>query len=70
VPESDPLESKYRQIKIGMSAEEVEEILGKPQKQGVWTSERGVIMLTFEDGKVATKEYVPLPPIRRPRHTI
>jgi hypothetical protein len=67
-----PMGARYDKIALGMTIEEAEDILGKPNLPDnhgtkTWVGEGGIIMLTFRDGRVAEKYFGPLNDAPTPR---
>src|SRR5689334_17000734 len=64
----------YAKIEYGMTAQQVEGILGKADvdddTQKIWSGPGGIIILGFKDGLVSAKELVPLKLPRGPRRHV
>jgi hypothetical protein len=73
--QSNWMEARYSEVGYGMTARQVEGILGKPNlhdddEQKIWSGEGGVIILDFKDGRVSAKELLPIKqPWKPPRLT-
>jgi hypothetical protein len=69
----NPMRGQYSAIHNGMTVEEVESVLDKPNysdlpEQKIWTSSRGAIVVRFEGHRVCRKEFMPIKlPRRWPR---
>src|SRR5262245_2528663 len=69
------MERCYSKIEYGMTAREVEGVLGKPNLQDDheykrWSGEGGVVLVDFKDGRVSKKDFWPSKqPWRPPRLT-
>jgi hypothetical protein len=68
--DANPMRGQYNAIHNGMSVEEVENILDKPNysdlpKQKIWTSDRGAIVVEFDGGRVCGKDFMPIKQPRR-----
>ena len=66
----NPMRGQYNAIHSGMSVEQVEEILGRPNfsdfpEQKIWTSDRGGIIVDFDGRRVCGKEFKPIKLPRR-----
>lgn len=62
--DANPMKTQYNAIHNGMTVEEVEGILDKPNfsdlaEQKIWFSGRGSIVVQFEDRRVCGKEFMP-----------
>jgi len=67
------MEGRCSKVGYGMTARQVEEILGKPNVHDddegkMWSGEGGVISLHFKEGLVSEKKFFPIKqPWRPPR---
>jgi hypothetical protein len=61
----NPMQGRYDAIDHGMTVEQVEGMLGKPNFSDtadgkIWSSRGGVIVVDFESGRVSHKEFMPI----------
>jgi hypothetical protein len=64
-PETSAMERRHYEVGPGMTPRQVEAVLGKPnyhdgETEKIWTGDWGAITLTFKDGRVSDKEFLPL----------
>jgi len=66
IPESSHFaEDRFYELRIGMTEEEVERILSRSRRIEketftIWSYTDGLIFTEFEDGKLKTKDYIPM----------
>lgn len=66
----NPMRGQYNEIHNGMTVEEVEDRLDKPNfsdlpEEKIWSSGRGIIAVQFENRRVCGKEFMPIEQPRR-----